>query len=87
MSITNHIAYFRLASENFGLINKVFRRDLIVPEFKQFTDELTLIYNKCKSNKEGKARVDQSMLCSLLISDILTKIECFVHPPTDEVKP
>ena len=86
MSITNHIAYFRLASENFGLINKVFRRDLIVPEFKQFTDELTLIYNKCKSNREGKVRVDPFTIFSLLTSDYLY-VECFLHPPTDEIKP
>jgi len=40
--------------QNFGLISRAFRHQLIIPEFQEFCKEIEEIYWKCKDNTEGK---------------------------------
>ena len=43
-------------SGNLPLLVKIFRNDLIVPEFATFCESVTTLYNKLKDNFNGEVR-------------------------------
>ena len=44
-------------SGNLPLLVKIFRNDLIVPEFATFCESVTTLYNKLKDNFNGEVRI------------------------------
>lgn len=75
--------FHRLVSHNFSLISKIVRKDLIVPEFQQFVNELTKIYNKCKDNSGGEVTtnriVSKSQGCRKNKMTDFFPTECLLH--------
>ena len=53
-SISLDFEQFRYVLEgNLPLITKIFRNDMIIPEFESFCESVTLLYDKLKSNFNG----------------------------------
>ena len=44
---------------NISLINRVFKDDLIIPEFYNFIPYIETIYTKCKRNLKGHVRISE----------------------------
>lgn len=44
----------KITHQNFALIEKAIKGDMVIPEFKTFCKEITKIYKSLKSNKGGK---------------------------------
>ena len=36
------------------MITKIFKNDLVIPEFEDFTGMISVIYSKCQRNDKGK---------------------------------
>ena len=51
---------------NLPFIVKVFRNDLVIPEFDQFCDQVRVLYNDLKTNMDGS------------VSEIKTSIAYFM---------
>ncbi len=43
-------------SGNLPLISKIFRNDLVIPEFEALRKNVTALYNKIKENYKGEVR-------------------------------
>jgi glutaminase len=43
-----------IIKDNIELIHRALSKSLIIPDFKSFTEDLTSLFNKCRSNKLGK---------------------------------
>ena len=39
-----------------GMITKIFKNDLVIPEFEDFTGMMSVIYSKCQRNEKGKVK-------------------------------
>ena len=72
---------FRCTEENLPLIIKAFKRDLVIPEFSSFTEDVESICEKCKGNKRGKVRLTRRHLVHLRRID-RSSIKLSVYPIT-----
>lgn len=46
--------FHHIIKDNIEIINRTLAKQLVVPDFKPFTEDLERIYNHCKTNKKGK---------------------------------
>ena len=42
------------ASENLPLLTKIFRNEMIIPEFSTFCESITMLYHKLRNNFDGE---------------------------------
>ena len=42
---------------NLPLVTKIFRNDLVIPEFETFCQNVTSLYEKLKTNFDGEVRI------------------------------
>ena len=60
-SITLTFDQFKSVIElNLPFIVKVFRNDLVIPEFDQFCDQVRVLYNDLKNNMDGSVSAKQA---------------------------
>ena len=38
------------------MLTEIFRNELVVPEFEEFTEQIREIFEECRDNKGGKVR-------------------------------
>ena len=43
---------------NLPLVTKIFRNDLVIPEFETFCQNVTSLYEKLKTNFDGEVRYE-----------------------------
>ena len=43
----------RILEENIGVMSPIIGKEMVIPDFTLFCNQLRPIYEKCKSNKEG----------------------------------
>ena len=65
-------------SGNLPLLVKIFRNDLIVPEFATFCESVTTLYNKLKDNFNGEVRTKNLVFYKLIV-DIMHLLACCLH--------
>ena len=53
-SIEDINAFERLVDENIVILSKLIKKDLVIPQFDDFCNEMERIYNECKSNEDGQ---------------------------------
>jgi len=46
--------FCQLTEDNLVLLNQIVRNDIIIPDWKSFTNQITEMFNRCKDNQEGE---------------------------------
>ena len=46
--------FCELTEDNLVLLNQIVRNDIIIPDWKSFTKQITEMFNRCKDNQEGE---------------------------------
>ena len=50
----NHVLFFlRCTAANISIITKIFKNDMVIPEFDDFLGMIQVIYSKCQKNNKG----------------------------------
>ena len=52
-TVTDLQAMEKILDENMGVVSPIIGKNLIIPDFSLFCNQLRPIYEKCKANKEG----------------------------------
>ena len=52
-TVTDLQAMEKILDENMGVMSPIIGKNLIIPDFSLFCNQLRPIYEKCKANKEG----------------------------------
>ena len=69
-SITLTFEQFKSVIElNLPFIVKVFRNDLVIPEFDQFCDQVRVLYNDLKTNMDGSVSERKTSICILHLTN------------------
>ena len=50
------IQFFRCIHDNIVMVGKVFKKDMIIREFNEFSELLQETYEKCASNNKGEVK-------------------------------
>ena len=51
------LGHYRCVSDNIVVISKIFKNEMVIPEFEEFTEHIREIYESCKSNDRGAVSI------------------------------